>query len=107
MQERSVRPYPASEAPHRVDHTINQEFLDRSHGRELCANSVAELLECVLVFSREDIVLGKEAVPERVETDHGFPLRCFWSGGMESVCLVSSLLSFARHGSRPPLTSLY
>jgi hypothetical protein len=47
--------------------------------------------------------VGKEAVPEGVETDGGFPLLSLWSRGAESVRLVSGLLSFARHGSRLPL----
>ena len=49
---------------------------------------------------------GKEAVPERVETDGGFPLQRLWSRGVESVSTVRGLLSFARHVPRlPPMFS--
>ena len=70
--------------PHTVNHTIHEEFLDRSHRRADCSNPVPEVLECVRVFSWEDDVLGKEAVPERVETDDGFALRRLWSRGVRA-----------------------
>jgi hypothetical protein len=82
---------------------IDEEFLDRPYWRAVCPNLVPEILEGVSVFSWEDDVLGKEAVPEGVETDGGFPLLRFWSRGVERVRLVSGLLSFACHGSRVPL----
>jgi hypothetical protein len=86
-----------------VDHTIDEEFLDRPHRREVCPDLVPEVLEGIRLFSWEDDVLGKEAVPERVETDDGFALWRLWSRGVESVGPVSGFLSFARHGPRLPL----
>ena len=54
MEQRSLRSCQALEPPHSVDPTIHQEFLDRSHGREVCPNPVPEILECVRIFSWED-----------------------------------------------------
>src|SRR5205814_2836315 len=102
IKERGLRPCRAPKPPHNVDHAIRENLLDRPHRREICPNPVPEILEGVEVLIREHDVTGKEAVPERVETDGGFPLRRLWTRGAEGVCLVCSLLSFARHGSRPP-----
>jgi hypothetical protein len=66
------------EPPHGVHHTIYEKFLDRPHRREVCPDPVAEILEGVRIFSRENNVLGKEAVPERVETDGVFPFLRLW-----------------------------
>src|SRR6516165_4324197 len=103
MEQRSLRPCPTLEPPHSVYHMIHEEFLDRPYPRAVCPNLVPEILEGVRVFSREDDVLGKEAVPASVETDGGFPLLRLWSCGVERVRLISGLLSFARHGFRVPL----
>ena len=84
-------------------HSLHEEFLDRSHRGELCPNSVPEVLEGIHVFSWEDGVLGKEPVPERVETDGGFALQRLRSCRVESVRLVSGPLLFARHGPCLPL----
>jgi len=81
-------------------HSLHEEFLDRSHRGELCPNSVPEVLEGIHVFSWEDGVLGKEPVPERVETDGGFALQRLRSCRVESVRLIRCLLSFARHSCR-------
>jgi hypothetical protein len=102
MEQRSLRPCQALEPPHSIDHTIHEEFLDRPYRRAVCPNLVPEIIEGVRVFSWENDVLGKEPVPERVETDGGFPLRRLWSRGVEGVRPVSGLLSFDRHGSRVP-----
>jgi hypothetical protein len=69
----------------------------------VCPNLVQEVLEGICVLSWEDDVTGKNPVSERVEADDGFPLPRLWSRGVESVRLVSGLLSFARHCSRVPL----
>ena len=81
---------------------IYEKFLDRPHRREVCPNLVPEVLEGVRVLTREDDVTGKEAVPNRVETDGNFPFLSLWSRGVQSVRLVCGLLSFARHGSAFP-----
>ena len=68
-------------------------------GERFARTRFQRILECVRIFSWEDSVLGKQAVPERVKPDGRFALRRLWSRGVESVRLVSSLLSFARHGN--------
>jgi hypothetical protein len=90
MKQRSLRPCQALKPPHTVNHTIHEEFLDRSHRRADCPNPVPEVLECVRVFSWEDDVLGKEAVPERVETDDGFALRRLWSRGVRALTRLAA-----------------
>jgi hypothetical protein len=103
IKERGLRPFRAPEPPHNADHAIREKLLDRPHRREICPNPVPEILEGVEVLIREHDVTGKEAVPQRVVTDGGFPFRRLWTCGVESVRPVCSNLSFARHGSRPPL----
>ena len=93
MEQRGLRPSQAPEPPYGVDHTIYEKFLDRPHRQEGCPNLVPEVLEGVRVLFWEDDVTGKKAVPERVETDGGFPLLRFWSRGAERVRLVCGLLS--------------
>ena len=66
----------------------------------VCPNLVPEIFKGVRVFSWEDDILGKEAVPESVEADSGFPLLRLWPRGVGSVRPVGGLLSFARHGPR-------
>ena len=46
---------------------IHEEFLDRSHRRELCANLVQEVFEGIFVLSREDDVTDKAAHSEARE----------------------------------------
>ena len=102
MEQRSLRSCQALEPPHSINHSIYKKFLDRPYRREVCPNLIKEILECVPVFSWEDDVLGKEAVPERVETDEVFAVLRPWSCGVKSVRPVSGLLSFARHRSCVP-----
>src|SRR5215831_20015726 len=103
MEQGGLRPGQALQPPHSVDHTIYKKFLNRPHGRKVVANLVPNVLKRVRVLSWEDDVTGKEAVTDRVETDGRFPLRCLRSCGIGSVRLIRGLLSFARHGSPPPL----
>jgi hypothetical protein len=94
IEERGLRPCQALEPPYNVGNAVREELLDRPHRREVCPNLIPEALEGICVLSWEDDVTGKEAVPDRVETDGGFPLRRLRSGGVvESVRLISGFRS--------------
>jgi len=97
MEKRSLRSFQATEAPHSVDHTIREKFLDRSNRREVCPNLVEEILEGVGILFWENNVTRKESVSDSIETDASYPFRCLWSRGMASVSAISGLLSLARH----------
>jgi hypothetical protein len=102
MEQRSLRSFQATEAPHRVDHTIHEKLLDRPDRRKVCPNLIEKLLEGVRILFWENDVARKEAVAKGIEADGGFPFRRPWSRRVASVRLVSSFLSFACHDFHLP-----
>lgn len=69
-------PAQTPEPPVGGDDLVDQKVLEYPDGLKLCPQVLAQLPQGTLVFSRQEDLLGEDAVPQGIQADSLLPLRC-------------------------------
>ena len=88
----------AAEAPGGHDELLNEEDFDGAEGLVMLFVSLGDFVELVLVFEREDGVLGGESMFEGVEANGGLARGGLGTSGVEGIGAVRVNLFLGSHG---------
>src|SRR5215218_5382390 len=96
-----LHPAQSPKPPVGGDDPIDEEVLQLSDRLKLGPQVFVQLPQRLLVLSRQENLLGAQAVPEGIQADGGLALRCPGAGALQSVPSIGFGLLIARHVFAP------
>jgi hypothetical protein len=100
LEGRGFHTADAAEAPGGHDDLLNEEDFDGTEGFVMLFVRLGDFVELVLVFEREDGVLGGESMLEGIEANGGLAHGGVGTGGVEGIGAVGVKVFLGSHSWR-------